>query len=196
MHLRRSCALALAGVAAALALGVPAVAETPVAQFAGKPRFSEGDALGYFVWKDGDTWKVRWTTFGAQRRFSGRITVEGGKFTSMKRVDVDEERKVIAPGRPGRVVRGPRGRVIGVERGRPPVVAARDEDRIERQDERLITFVTRTNDDIDGVDFKVDDAARVLRFVLEIDGKPHPGEVEVGARNVKPNEHPLIVRLR
>ncbi len=191
----RSCALVIA-CAASMISYVPVQAETPVGQFAGKPRFSEGDALGYFIWKDGETWKVRWTTFGARRRFSGRIVVEGGEFKSMKRVDADEERKVIAPGRPGRVVRGPRGRVVGVERGRPPIVASRDEDRIEQQTEHLITFVTRTNDDIDGVDFKVDDSARVLRFVLEIDGKPHPGEVEIGAKNVKPVESPVIVRLR
>jgi hypothetical protein len=36
----------------------------------------------------------------------------------------------------------------------------------------------------------------VLRFVLEIDGVPRPGEVEVGRENFKPNETPLVVRLR
>src|SRR6185295_10057282 len=106
------------------------------------------------------------------------------------------ERKVIAPGRPPRVVRGPRGRVRGVAGGRAPVVASREEDKIEQETERLIRFVTRTDDDIDGFDVKVTDSTEVIRFVLEIDGQPRPAEVEVGRENFKPNENPLVVRLR
>src|SRR5262245_31001321 len=90
------------------------LADTSAERFDGRPKFSEGKALGYFIWRDGDTWKLRWTTFGAEHRFSGRIHVDGGNITSMKRIDVDEERKVIAPGRRAHVVRGPRGRVRGV----------------------------------------------------------------------------------
>ena len=135
-------------------------------------------------------------TFGSEHRFSGRIHVDGGAIQSMKRVDVDTERKLIARGRPGRIVRGPRGRAVGRVGGSAPVVAARDEDKIEQETEQLIRFFTRTDDDVDGVDFKVTDATAVLRFVLEIDGKPRPLEVEVGRGNFKPNEHPLVVRLR
>src|SRR5262245_51074662 len=58
------------------------LAETPVGQFNGRPKFDEGKALGYFIWRDDDTWKVRWTTFGAERRFNGRVTLEGGEFRS------------------------------------------------------------------------------------------------------------------
>ena len=174
----------------------PVLADTAPARFDGRPTFSEGKALGYFVWKDGDTWKLRWTTFGAERRFSGRIHVEGGEITSLKRIDVDTERKVIAPGRAPRVVRGPRGRVRGRVGGRAPVIASRAEDKIEQETEHFIRFVTRTDDDIDGLDFKVTDATQLLRFVLEIDGAPHPAEVEVGKSNFKPNENPVIVRLR
>jgi hypothetical protein len=165
-------------------------------RFDGRPEFKEGKALGYFVWRDGDTWKLRWTTFGAEHRFSGRVSVEGGVFTSFKRVDADVERKVIAPGRPARVVRGPRGRVRAVTPGKGAVVATRDEDRLEQETERLIRFTTRTDDDIDGLDFKVGPAADRLTFVLEIEGKPVPGEVEVGRTNFQPKEHPLIVTLR
>jgi len=172
------------------------LADTAPARFDGRPKFSEGKALGYFVWNDGDTWKLRWTTFGAEHRFTGRIHVEGGEITSLKRIDVDTERKVIAPGRAPRVVRGPRGRVRGRVGGRAPVVASREEDKIEQETEHLIRFVTRTDDDIDGLDFKVTGATQLLRFVLEIDGTPRPAEVEVGRSNFKPNETPLIVRLR
>ena len=187
--------LGVVAVAAAL-LPWTLLADTPADRFDGRPKFSEGKALGYFVWRDGDTWKLRWTTFGAEHRFSGRIIVEGGQITSMKRIDVDEERKVIRPGRSARVVRGPRGRVRGVAPGRAPVVASRDEDHILQETEHLIRFSTRTDDDIDGVDFKVGDRTDALRFVLEIDGSPRPAEVEVGRNNFMPKENPLIVRLR
>lgn len=60
----------------------------------------------------------------------------------------------------------------------------------------MIRFTARTDDDIDGLDFRVTGTTEVLRFVLEIDGKPRPAEVEVGRDNFKPNEAPLIVRIR
>jgi hypothetical protein len=172
------------------------LADTPSARFDGRPEFSEGKALGYFVWREGGTWKVRWTTFGAEHRFSGRVTVEGGELRSFKRVDVDEERRLIRPGRPAHVVRGPRGRARGVAGGRAPIVATRVEDRMEQETEHLIRFNTQTDDDLDGFDFKVTGEARVLRFVLEIDGVPRPLEVEVGRDNFKPRDEPLVVRLR
>jgi hypothetical protein len=171
-------------------------AETAPERFDGRPKFKEGKALGYFIWRDGDTWKLRWTTFGAVHRFSGRIIVEGGQFTSMKRIDVDTERKVIRPGHAPHVVRGPRGRVRGVAPGRGAVVATREEDHIEQETEHLIRFVTRTDDDVDGVDFKVSERPEIIRFVLEIDGRPRPAEIEVGRVNFVPNQNPLVVRLR
>jgi hypothetical protein len=171
-------------------------ADTPVQRLDGRPKFSDGKALGYFLWKDGDTWKLRWTTFGAEHRFSGRIMIEGGEIQSMKRIDVDTERRVIAPGRAPRVVRGPRGRVVGRTGGRAPVVAEREEDKIEQESENLIRFVTRTDDDLDGVDFKLKGRPQLVRFLLEIDGMPRPAEVEVGRDNFKPNEHPLSIRLQ
>ncbi len=53
-----------------------------------------------------------------------------------------------------------------------------------------------TDEDVDGLDFKIAGNAEVLRFILEIDGEPRPAEVEVGKGNFKPNENPLVVRLR
>ena len=170
-------------------------ADVPVARVQGEPKFSEGQALGYFVWKDGDSWKLRWMTFGAEHRFTGRIVVEGGEIKSMKRIDVDTERKVVAPGRPGRVVRGARGNVVGRTRGRGAVVASKEEDKIEQETEQVIRFNTATDEDVDGVNFELKGNPRLVRFVLEIDGKPRPDEVEVGRANFKPNEHPLVVRL-
>ena len=196
MTQRRHVALALV-CASTIVFDAPRIlADTPPARFDGRPKFSEGKALAYFVWRDGDTWKLRWTTFGAEHRFSGRIVVEGGEIKSMKRIDVDTERRVIVPGRAPRVVRGPRGRAVGRVGGRAPVVASREEDRIEQETEHVIRFVTRTDDDIDGLDFRVTETTGLLRFVLEIDAAPRPAEIEVGSQNFKPNENPLIVRLR
>jgi hypothetical protein len=171
-------------------------AQTPAFRFDGRPTFKEGKALGYFIWRDGDTWKLRWTTFGAEHRFSGRVVVEGGEVASFKRIDVDEERKVIRPGTGPTVVRGPRGRVRSVRPGRAPVVAERTEDKIEQQDERTLQWLTQTDDDVDGIDFKVSGSAVVIRFNLMIDGEPKPAEVEVGKENFKPNENPVRARLK
>jgi hypothetical protein len=67
------------GIVTALSLIIApaAAAQTAAAQFDGRPTYKEGKALGYFIWRDGDTWKLRWMTFGAEQRFTGRIVVEG-----------------------------------------------------------------------------------------------------------------------
>ena len=171
-------------------------AQTLAARFDGRPTFKEGKAYGYFIWREGDTWKLRWTTFGAERRFNGRIVLEGGEIKSFKRIDVDEERKLIRPGAPTRVVRGPAGRVRAVRPGRAPVVAERTEDKIEQEDERTLLWLTQTDDDVDGIDFKVSESTVVIRFNLLIDGEAKPAEVEVGKENFKPNQNPVRARLK
>jgi hypothetical protein len=180
----------------AIGFAATASAQTLAARFDGRPTFKEGKALGYFIWRDGDTWKLRWTTFGAEHRFSGRVVVEGGSIASFKRIDVDEERRVIRPGAAPRVVRGPAGRVRGVRPGRAPVVAERTEDRIEQENEGTLQWLTRTDDDVDGIDFKVTESSVVIRFNLMIDGEAKPAEVEIGKENFKPNENPIRARLK
>lgn len=186
------CAIVLA---LALSAIVPLLAIDKSA-FDGKPAFKEGDSFGYYLWKDGDTWKIRWTTFGANRVFSGAVNVEGGEVDDLKRIDVDTERTVIRPGRPGRVVRGPRGRVVGVQPGRAPVVAERTADHITREDANTIRFHTRTDDDIDGFDFKTKGGPERIRFVLEIDGTSRAVTVSIGRNNVHPAENPFVVPLK
>ena len=166
-----------------------------VGRYQGRPVFGEGTDLGYYIWHDEDGWQVRWTTQGAMRHFTGRVTAEGGDLKSLKRIDVEEERKVVYAGRPTRVVTGPRGRTRVVP-GRAPVVVSREQDRIEKEDDQTIVFSARTDNDIDGFRFRVDEDVRVLRFALQIDGSPRPQLLEVGRDNWKPGELPLIVRLR
>lgn len=163
--------------------------------FEGKPAFAEGTDLGYFLWRDGDTWRIRWTTKGQMRQFSGSVSAEGGELKSLKRIDVESERRVLYPGRSPRVVYGPRGRAH-VRGGRGPVVVERKQDKIEKDGDKRIVFLTRTDDDIDGFDFKVDEKVRTLRFVLEIDGRQMAQRVEIGRNNRKAESLPLIVRLK
>jgi hypothetical protein len=172
-------------------ISAAAAADVGVERFDGEPEFKQGEDLGYFVWRDDNTWKIRWTTFGADHRFMGRVVVEGGEIESFKRIDPDTERRVIRPGTPSHV--GPRGRVYP---GRAPVVQTREEDRIEQESETMIQFNTRTNDDIDGFNFEVTPQATRIRLQLGIDQQPRPEEVEAGAENFKPNQHPLVIVLR
>ena len=190
-------ALRVSALALLLAcLSVMPLGAVDVSKFNGKPAFKEGDSYGYYLWRDGDTWKVRWTTFGANRHFTGSVHAEGGELHDLKRIDVDTERKVIAPGRPGRVVRGPRGRVVGVRPGRAPVVAERTTDHITQQDGHTIAFSTRTDDDIDGFDFKARGSVDRLRFALEIDGKSRPVDIYIGRNNEHPADNPFVATLR
>jgi hypothetical protein len=176
---------------ALFAAGGPVQAASPAA-FDGRPAFAEGGEKSYYVWRDGEKWFVRWTTRGQERRFTGHVTAEGGELKSLKRIDVDQERKVIAAGRPARVVRGPRGRAH-VRGGRGPVVATRDEDKIEKDGDHRIVWASKTDADIDGFEFKVDTKVTHLRFLLEIDGASRAADVEVGGGNKHPADNPFVV---
>jgi len=180
-----------------LAMSVLGLSPRVLAQadiFDGKPTFAEGVDLGYYVWRDGDEWHVRWTTLGKMRSFTGSIVAEGGQLTSLKRIDVEHERRVLYPGRAPRVVYGPRGRPR-VRGGRPPVTVSREQDTIEKDGDNRIVFAARTNDDIDGFDFKVDNKVTLLRLVFQIDGQDRPEHVEVGRDNRKLPRLPFVVLL-
>lgn len=192
----------LARRVALFAVGLTLMAFAPVhlqaqnaGMFDGRPTFKEGWDMGYWVWREDNRWHVRWTTMGRMRRFSGTVIAEGGELEDLKRIDVEVERRVIAPGRAPHYVRGPRGRIRGVAPGRAPVVATREQDRIEKDHDQKISFIAHTDDDIDGFDFSVDRVA-VLRFNLGIDGKPRQGVVEVGRNNSRPGSNPFFVNLK
>lgn len=166
-----------------------------IESFDGKPEFKEGTDMGYFIWHEGDTWKLRWTTMGQRRHFTGHVTAEDGELKSLKRIDVESERKVIRPGRAPHVAVGPRGRVYR-RGGVAPVVVEKKEDQFEKDGDRRINFSTFTDDDIDGFDFKVDKNVTALRFVLEINGKALPRFIETGRNNQHPPGVPFVVKLR
>lgn len=184
-----------AAIALSLTLAVPVSGQAPAHAFDGRPAFREGWDFGYYVWRDGRTWHVRWTTSGVRRRFTGHVVAEGGRIDDLKRVDVDVERRVLRPGRAAHVVRGPRGRTY-VAPGRGPVTATRVEDHVDMDDHKRIDFSARTDDDIDGFDFEAKDGVDALRFTLEIDGRSRVVDVEVGRVNVRPAGNPFVVNLR
>jgi hypothetical protein len=170
-------------------------ADAQTSMYDGRPTFSEGVDLGYYIWKDGDQWNVRWTTRGTMRRFTGSVVADAGELESLKRIDVESESKVLYPGRARHVVVGPRGRAR-VTRGRAPVVVTKEQDKIEKDGDRRIVFNALTNDDIDGFSFKVDGDPSELRFFLQVDGKPARNLIEVGKNNEKPVGPPLVVQLK
>ena len=69
------------------------------------------------------------------------------------------------------------------------------QDHINKESDRRIVFNTRTDDDIDGFDFKVDDGVRALRMTLQIDGETRPRDIEIGRSNAKVAGDPIVVNL-
>jgi len=186
------CALAAGPVA--LPADTNLSAPQALGAYDGRPEFREGSDLSYFVWREGEKWHLRWTTVAAPRQFEGMVRATHGKLEDLRRIDPEAEYRVIRPGRPPRVVRGPAGRVRGVAPGRPATVAARTEDKIEKVADHLIRWVTRTDVDIDGFDFKVKDVDELV-FDLRIQGQSKAATVEIGAKNVHPPTNPFTVRL-
>lgn len=181
------CGFVMSGVGA-----IGASATQPANVFDGRPEFKEGSDRAYFVWRDGDRWHVRWTTRGQPHNFAGTVRATGGKLESLKRVDLDEELRIIRPGAPPHVVRGPRGRVRGVAPGRPAVVAEKTADHVDRVDDHLIRWTTRTSADIDGFDFTASGVGS-LQFDLKIDGVSRPVDVQIGRGNTHPPANPFTV---
>ncbi len=162
--------------------------------YEGRPAFREGSDRCYYVWNEGRKWHVRWTSRGHLLRFSGSVLAEEGELQSLKRIDLEVESRVVRPGGP-LLVRNRFGRPHAVAM-RLPVVATREQDHIEKEGDRRIVFHARTDADIDGFDFKVNDRVRTLRFILEIDGRSRVEEVEVGHSNAHPPHNPFIVHLK
>ena len=179
--------------ALSLTLSPPVLAQAD--KFDGRPAFAEGIDIGYYIWREGDKWLVRWTTKGPNRKFTGSVVAEGGELRDLKRIDLDEERKVLYPGRAPHVWVGPRGRAH-VGGGRAPVVVERKQDRIEKDGDNRIVFAAITSNDIDGFNFKVDSKVTTLRFVLEINGRQMAQKVEFGKDNQKASSLPLVVRIQ
>jgi len=180
-------------IAAVLLRSSTALAQA--AMYDGTPTFAEGADIGYYLWRDGGKWHVRWTTKGATHVFSGNIASVGGEMHKLKRVDPESEYRVLYPGRARQVYVGPRGRVR-VAPGRAPVVASHEQDKVDKENDHLIVFTSRTTGDIDGFDFEVDDSTSELRFALEIGGKVVPNLIETGKNNSHPRRDPLVVRLK
>lgn len=189
--MKRALLLGVALLLSSAALGA-AGADT---RFEGRPVFREGVDRGYYVWSEGNEWHVRWTTQGKLLNFTGQVTAEGGKLSDLDRVDLEKESRVVRTGSRPVVVRGPRGR-LHAERRPTTAVVTHEQDKVEKDGDRTIRFRARTDADVDGFDFEVDQNVTALRFVLEIDGQSRPVDVEVGRHNAKAEGNPFTVALR
>jgi hypothetical protein len=56
-------------------------------QAPGKPSYSPGQELGFFIWKDGDGWHLRWVSHGSTAYLYGKIT-SNGRFISVLPVNL------------------------------------------------------------------------------------------------------------
>ena len=79
--------LVLATLGTLVMSSATAVNQAPV--FDGRPEFAEGTDRAYYVWRDGDTWHVRWTTRGAMHRFTGSVLAEGGDIDSLEQGETE-----------------------------------------------------------------------------------------------------------
>lgn len=57
--------------------------------YKGRPDFTVGQAKGYFVWKEGGDWHVRWETKGKKITASGTVTCDGA-FAKVKKVGAEK----------------------------------------------------------------------------------------------------------
>lgn len=119
---------------------------------------SKGDGVHYFLWYDAEGWHLRTDSGGKAHVYTGLITVDGGKFSSVS----DFENLEARPSKKKKKNRDP-------DLGK--VNSAKDE----------ITFRFTTSKKHDGFDFQVDENAKSIRFKLMIDGKAVPERVILGA---------------
>lgn len=164
------------------------------AVYDGRPAFSRSLDLGYYVWREGDKWHVRWTTKNRGNTFAGSVTAMGGKLKSLRQIDVAAEWKILNPGGRLLTISVDPGASRGVRSGLP-VFSSRDRDHSKMEGDSQIVFNARTENNIDGFDFTVDDVDE-LQINLEIDGRALPNRVAVGRKNEKPLSLPLTVTLR
>ena len=180
-----------------LALSCPSpdsAAEVP--RFDGRPAIEEGPERGYFVWRDGEIWHVRWTARGAQRHFTGEVVAEGGKLKSLKRIGLDTEVLARSQGQSGGVIVSPEAPYGKVVKSRPPSVRTRPQDHVDKESDREIRWNSRTDTDVDGFDFKVTVDVLSLRFLCAIDGQAVPADVFAGSGRVHPDLNPFVVALK
>ena len=179
-------------LAALLGLSSTDIAHGQTVPYDGRPTFSEREPLAYYLWREGNTWHLRWTSPRRARRFSGSVSAEGGQLISLKRIDSNEETLMLRPNRMLTVTVRPS--TAGSALGSGSSAMALDETRVKMEGKERITFSARTNEAVDGFDFRASDVG-ALRFILQVDGKDMPSIVRIGRDNQTPSELPIVVTL-
>ena len=178
-----------------VALPAPILAQENVHD--GTPAFSASRPIAYYVWRDGGTWHVRWTSLQRMRKFNGSVIAQDGALTALVRIDPEKELASRAPSSnklPFTIVReGPVGRPPSPP---PPSTKAMSRADIEMDGTNRITFDSQVDGGINGFDFTADESVTELAFVLEIANKSQPGMVFVGRKSEKPESLPLVIVLK
>lgn len=123
----------------------------------GKPNnFSIGKINAFWVWCENDVWHIR--------------TTGGGKGTHRFQGQI--------------IVSG--GKLSGLQ-GNSVDVSKKSSDRfIFNPKKTALAFDFKTDEGVDGIDFKVDNADARLTFAMILDGESHPKHIHVG----KAGDHP------
>ena len=106
----------------------------------------------YYLWRDGDVWRLRSATSEKRHSFGGTIRVQNGRVKKLAAAGLEGQRP--SPKR--------------VDIGR----VSRDRTRID--------FSFKTNGRIDGFDFQVEGEDATLQFNLLTNGTAIPGRIRIG----------------
>ena len=154
-------------------LCVLAIATTPVISQdkkkdkvdpAGEPKgFKPGDVDRYAVWHDKKGWHLRTTTAKVKHHFQGSITVDGGTIEAAHSLRLEKEGKLA------------------------------DHWRLDMPGRQKLAFDFKTDEGVDGIDFKVSASAKTIHFNLLIDGKHQAKKILIGQDNDHPAQDPFTL---
>ena len=161
----------------------------------GRPTIDRSHPTGYYLWRGGDQWHLRWVAIDHGRVFKGSVTAEGGGFGSMRQIDPSAEGRSYLSWVTHMTVTVGRANGSRISQAGPPP-QSNDRTSIQRNGVAQIIFDSRINDNISGFDFSADDSVAVLRFDLQVDGKARLEMLRIGRDNQAATEFPLVVNLK
>ncbi len=132
----------------------------------GKPKgYSSGKESEYAIWYQDGTWHIRATTVkGTKARFSGSVAVEGGEFTEGTFDQLEKSHRK----------------------------ASSDWVALDRAKKEM-QFIFGNAGGLDGVDFKVSDSSRNVRFGLILGSNTSPANVLIGRSGAHPDAVPFTL---
>jgi hypothetical protein len=151
--------------------------------YTGRPTMLHpGNAMGYFIWQDGDRWYVESTTNGKVQNFSGVIETNG-KFSDIQAVKTKRD------DRDGQSFLERIADLLGRNRDRN-----NDRFTIDSNNKR-INFSFKTVDEADGLAFTLREGA-FIKFTLDVDGiLMDSSRIYLGKQNRNPTDNPFRIAI-